>query len=128
MNDIIERIETIPETELERIFQHIMHKIDAFAELLRLDKHSRDFLKRVLRSALMLYIVMEEKKGGLREAGDLQACMSTLQQINSANLNKVEETLYLARDISQEYILLPVLKSVNGYNAYAIGIYHTSFF
>lgn len=110
MYDIIERIDKIPETELERIFRHIMHKVDAFAELLRLDKYTEDFFRRVLRNALMLYIMMEERQGGLKEAGNMQDCIETLQKIDSAKLNKVEETLYLARDISQEYILATSVK------------------
>lgn len=105
INDIMKRIERTPETELELIFRHIMHKIDAFAKLLKLDENSKRYFKTILINAIMLYYMLEEKHGSLKESENLEECVKTVKRIESANLQKVEETLFLARDISQEYLL-----------------------
>jgi len=78
--------------------------------LLKIDKHATGFLRTVLRNAIMLYILMDEKHGSLREATTLEDCMNSVNRIQSANLNKVEEALYLAKDISNEYIYATSIK------------------
>lgn len=109
MYDIYDRIDETPETELERIFCHIMHKVDAFAVLLDLDRNTKDFLRKVIRYALTLYVLTEEKHGSLREH-NFEDCYAAMDKIHSANLNKVEHSLYLARDIAQEYVIATSIK------------------
>ena len=104
MYDIFDKIEDLPENEIEKIFRDIMQKVEAFAKLMKLDPKATDYFRQIAKAALSLYLMMEENMGSLKEGKNLEDCIALLGNIESSNANRVAETMYLSREISREII------------------------
>lgn len=104
MSDIFDKIEDLPENEIEKIFRDIMQKVEVFAKLLKLDPKATDYFRQVAKAALSLYLMMEENAGSLRKGDNLEDCIALLGSIESSNANRVAESMYLSREISREII------------------------
>ena len=103
--DGLDRLEKMSEDELRAILSHVFYKIETLGNIMKIDVQTIGALKRIMRYVLSLNILLVDSSTTHEDDEEMKNTQAVLSKIKSANLNKLEETLYLARDIAREYYI-----------------------
>jgi hypothetical protein len=104
LKDRKDKIRSLSDSDIKHKLRQIPHKVETFAASYKTDLELPNGYKRIMSYADNLDDLMAIGKKRLEEENPkLDDCVSALKDIKSTNVTKIEEILYLARDIIREF-------------------------
>lgn len=101
LTDGLDHLEKITEDDLRLILRQIFYKVETLGYIMKIDVLAIGALKRIMRYVLSVNILLVESSFSAEDETDnTKAILST---IKSANTSKLEEVLFLTKDIAREY-------------------------
>ena len=103
ISDGLDRLEKMTEDELRSILRAVFYKVESLGRLMQIDVAVVGAFKRVMRYVLSLNILLVESESSPEEEKEMENTKAVLSKIKNANPSKMEEALYLTRDIAREF-------------------------
>ena len=110
MSQVLSQIDIMTEDYVAQTLSHISQKVEAFAELLRISREAREFFKTVLKNAVAIYLMLEGNREESKAGEDSEYIRKTLASVMSGKENKVAQSLFLAHDITLEFLAMSSLR------------------
>jgi|GEM_PF-6359001 len=103
ITDGLDHLEKMTEDDLRLILRQVFYKVETLGYIMKIDVLAMGALKRIMRYVLSVNILLVESSFYAEDEVDhTRAILST---IKSANPGKIEDVLFLTKDIAREYYL-----------------------